>query len=128
MRYILEEPEAQSIKIEETLDMVQRDDLRVELMIDVARESEYPVVFDIGVGGSVISEPVLHQGILYFGACDRHFYAIDAKNGVQKWSFITGGVIYSKAIIHEAGCTSHPLTETFTASPWTTESLCGSSR
>jgi outer membrane protein assembly factor BamB len=32
-------------------------------------------------------DPVIHEGVVYVGSRGTHFYAIDAKTGVEKWSW-----------------------------------------
>jgi outer membrane protein assembly factor BamB len=40
--------------------------------------------------GVVESSPVVAAGLVYFGSWDRRVYAIDARSGRLRWSFITG--------------------------------------
>jgi outer membrane protein assembly factor BamB len=49
-------------------------------------------------GGSIFNRPVFEDGILYFGCCDKKFYAI-TKDGKLVWSFETQGVILSSPCI-----------------------------
>ncbi len=67
------------------------DTLKTELFsFDVgmkAQDKDITAVFGVGVGGSVIAAPMVRKGVLYFGACDKKFYAADAKTGRQRWVF-----------------------------------------
>ncbi len=51
--------------------------------------------FMIGEGGSIMSTPVVHEGMLYFGSADNYVYAVDAKTGKEVWKYKTGGKIFS---------------------------------
>lgn len=62
-------------------------------VLTVLRENEKDAIFRIGEGGSISAEPVLRDGILYFGACDKNFYAVDAVTGRQIWKFRTDGPV-----------------------------------
>ncbi|MBU0953664.1 MAG: PQQ-binding-like beta-propeller repeat protein [Nanoarchaeota archaeon] len=62
-------------------------------MAEVAQE--FPVLWEIGVGGAVTTTPVAHNGVIYVGAADKNFYAIDAETGQEQWRFTTNGPILS---------------------------------
>ena len=51
----------------------------------------------IGIGGSITAKPVVNNDIIYFGAYDKNFYALDL-NGKGLWRFPTNGVIQSYAL------------------------------
>ena len=40
-------------------------------------------------GGSIPTTPVTDGDTVFFGACTKYFYAVDAKTGRQKWKFLT---------------------------------------
>ncbi len=42
-------------------------------------------------GDRVVSSPVWHEGVIYFGGDDGNIYAVDATNGRQLWKHATGG-------------------------------------
>jgi outer membrane protein assembly factor BamB len=57
-------------------------------------------VWDIGTGGTISTGfGVLHDGIVYFGACDHILYAIFAENGQEKWRFKTNDILMSKPCV-----------------------------
>jgi len=60
-------------------------------------EPSTEVVFSLGVGGSVVGDPVIDEDRIYFGACDKNFYCVDF-NGKEIWRFPTGGVIWHCAL------------------------------
>src|SRR5659263_54894 len=51
--------------------------------------------------GFIKSVPAVSNGVVYFGAEDKMFYAIDAKNGTLKWKNDTslGGYTASAAVV-----------------------------
>ncbi len=59
----------------------------LNLIIDQSRDSPW----GIKKGGSIASIPLVYKGILYFGANDYNFYAVNAKTGKEMWRFSTGG-------------------------------------
>ncbi len=46
-----------------------------------------------GPGGSIDSDPIVHEGIVYIGAGDWYFYAVNAENGKEIWRFRTSGYV-----------------------------------
>jgi len=62
-------------------------------VLAVLRETERDAIFRIGEGGSICSNPVVLNGMVYFGACDKNFYAVDAETGNLKWKFRTDDFI-----------------------------------
>lgn len=50
----------------------------------------------IGFGGSITARPIVYNDTIYFGACDKNFYAIDMQ-GRKRWIFATNGTIQSYA-------------------------------
>ena len=55
--------------------------------------------WSIGEGGSFFPAPIVHDGVVYIGCCDRNFYAIDFQTGLEKWRHAVNGVILSRAAI-----------------------------
>lgn len=51
--------------------------------------------WELNVGASLYSSPLLHEGTLYFGADNNNLYAADAKTGSRKWQLPTGGKVRS---------------------------------
>jgi len=44
-------------------------------------------------GDRVVSSPVMHEGMLFFGSDDGCVYAVDAATGRERWRFRTGGPV-----------------------------------
>src|SRR3989338_4785213 len=42
----------------------------------------------VGVGGSITSVPLIFNGTVFFGACDKNFYAVGL-DGKERWRFAT---------------------------------------
>lgn len=59
------------------------------------------VIWKFKVNSEIISSPIIENDILYFGANDNNFYAIDSKNSEIKWKYKTNGAITGKASIFE---------------------------
>jgi outer membrane protein assembly factor BamB len=75
-------------------------DLEMVGMVETVKTMGIAPVFFIRTGGTVnVSFANLHQGVLYFGACDHIFYAVDAETGSELWRFRTNDVIISKPYI-----------------------------
>ena len=52
--------------------------------------------------GEVSSSPVVSGGVVYFGCCDKHLYAVDSKTGEEKWKFNTGdGGVDSSPVVSD---------------------------
>lgn len=89
-KYISEVPE--SISFETDQEFGHLDVVRV---LNEIRESGTPQVFGAKKGGSIMSNIELKDGIIYFGACDGNFYAVNAKSGRELWRYPAGDVILS---------------------------------
>lgn len=57
------------------------------------RDLKKPYWWNIDVGGSIPGPVLCHEGMAYFGACDKNFYALDVSTGKEIWRFATEGVI-----------------------------------
>jgi outer membrane protein assembly factor BamB len=97
--YVPEDDFAGSISFQ--MEGNQFENLEISIAIDRIMESKEDTTWKIGVGGSIFAAPLTHDGIVYFGACDKNFYAVDADNGKEIWKFSTEGAILSTACIYE---------------------------
>lgn len=77
----------------------QFSNIEIVSVLDRMVESREDANWSMGVGGSVYAAPLVHGGVIYFGSCDKNFYAIDAETGKEIWKFPVGGVILSTAAI-----------------------------
>ncbi|MBI4020093.1 MAG: PQQ-binding-like beta-propeller repeat protein [Candidatus Aenigmarchaeota archaeon] len=68
-------------------------DLYIAGLLESIKNTKDTQIFDIGVGGSILGDPVVHENVVYFGACDKNFYAVSLKDGKEIWSFVAGDVI-----------------------------------
>jgi outer membrane protein assembly factor BamB len=57
-------------------------------------------LWDIRLGGSIISSPVIKDSIAFIGARDNNIYAISTKTGAIKWQKQTGGWIDASPLIN----------------------------
>jgi outer membrane protein assembly factor BamB len=44
-------------------------------------------------GDAIESSPVVAGGIVYFSSQDHYVYAIEARAGKKRWSYMTGGAL-----------------------------------
>jgi outer membrane protein assembly factor BamB len=60
-----------------------------------ARDLNSPsvVVWTFPTAGGIWAKPLLHDGVLYFGAMDHGLYAVDAATGRQLWRIDLGGAV-----------------------------------
>jgi len=50
-------------------------------------------------GDRVVSSPVMHGGMLFFGSDDGCVYAVDAATGRERWRFRTGGPVSATPVV-----------------------------
>lgn len=55
----------------------------------------------VTAGGSIGSQAVVVDDIIYFGAFDSYVYALEAIKGKLLWDFRTGGIIHSTPLINK---------------------------
>lgn len=53
------------------------------------------VKWKFATGDRIVSSPVAHEGVLYFGSDDGNLYAVDAASGRQRWKYSTAGPVPS---------------------------------
>ncbi len=58
-------------------------------------------VWHFSAGGKIRTEPVLDNGLVWFGSADNSLYAIDAVTGKESFRFKTDGNIYGKPLISD---------------------------
>ncbi len=46
-----------------------------------------------------LASPVMHNGLVFIGSLDNHFYALDVRSGWAAWKYRSGGSIVSTAVI-----------------------------
>ena len=51
--------------------------------------------------GKIRSSPVVDNGLVYTGSCDKQFYALDIYSGEKKWQNSTGGEILASPLVHK---------------------------
>jgi outer membrane protein assembly factor BamB len=68
-----------------------------ELMLENAsiltREHKRGSPWGVRTGGSITSRSTIHDGVLYFGANDHNFYAVDIETGREVWRYKTKGPV-----------------------------------
>jgi outer membrane protein assembly factor BamB len=83
----------EDVGVVQTVDLSQFSDLNLVNVISLAKESKRDSPWGVKTGGSVACRSITHKGVLYFGANDHNFYAIDMKTGEELWRFGTGGPV-----------------------------------
>jgi len=51
--------------------------------------------------GKINSSPVIDNGIVYTGSCDKYLYAFDINSGEKKWQNSTGGEILATPLVYK---------------------------
>ncbi|MFC2143958.1 PQQ-binding-like beta-propeller repeat protein [Candidatus Aenigmatarchaeota archaeon] len=74
-------------------------DLKIEFLTEMIRETNAVLIFNLTVGGSIVSRPVIKDSMVYFGACDKNVYAVDLETGEEVWRFPTNGPIIEAVAI-----------------------------
>jgi len=69
----------------------------VTLSSQAPRDPEDWVKWRFETQDAVYASPLISDGIIYIGSTDSTFYAIDAKNGREKWRYQSGASIQSTA-------------------------------
>ena len=93
-------------------------------LVTLAQKNEY-ILWSYETGDRVNSNPVIDEGLIYFGSNDHTFYAIDATTHDELWSYQTPFNIQSEALIlgeniyFESGNNCYALNKTTGAEIWT---------
>lgn len=81
------------VEVVQSVDISQFPELRMVNLIHQIMSQDRDSPWGIKTGGSIGSRPLEHDGIVYFGANDHNFYAVDEKTGKELWRFGTGGIV-----------------------------------
>lgn len=81
------------VKVEVLLPPEQFEDVEIISLKEEVKESRDDQIWNVGVGGSISIKPIIHEGIVYFGSCDKNFYALDKETG-KKVTEIPAGPFY----------------------------------
>ncbi|MCU0497587.1 MAG: PQQ-binding-like beta-propeller repeat protein [Anaerolineae bacterium] len=57
-------------------------------------------LWEFKTDNGIWSQPLLHEGILYFGSMDHFLYAVNAETGEQVWALDLGGAIPSSPTLY----------------------------
>ncbi|MCU0475639.1 MAG: PQQ-like beta-propeller repeat protein [Anaerolineae bacterium] len=68
-----------------------------------ARDIDDPsvVIWTFETENGVWSEPLLHEGVLYFGAMDHYLYAVEAATGQLRWKVDLQGAVAATPALYE---------------------------
>jgi len=62
--------------------------------VEIKKTKKFDRMWKCGYGGSINTEPLIINGILYFGSTDGNMYALDCETGKELWRFKTNGIIF----------------------------------
>jgi outer membrane protein assembly factor BamB len=79
--------------------MFRGDAARTGTSAGAAPREFHRVKWTFPTGGRVVSSPVWHDGLVYFGSDDGNVYAVDAATGRQRWMTRTEGPVASTPAI-----------------------------
>ena len=71
-------------------------DVDVEDLV-IKKTKTYDRVWNTGLGGSIDNNPIIHKGVIYFGAQDGYVYGVDEKTGKIVWIFKTNDLIVASS-------------------------------
>lgn len=63
--------------------------------------NEGTLVWSAELGGSVLSDPLIHDNKVYTGCGDGKIYCLDAANGTVIWSYQTGGLMRQRPAVED---------------------------
>ena len=63
--------------------------------------NEYELAWRFATGDSVLSSPVVADGIVYFASADQSVYAVDVASGKKRWSFPTEDSVEAPPLVLE---------------------------
>jgi outer membrane protein assembly factor BamB len=61
--------------------------------LEVKKVKVFDRTWKIGPGGSIMTRPLLLNGVAYFGSYNQNVYAVSADDGTLEWKFHTNGPI-----------------------------------
>ncbi len=70
------------------------DDFSVDIDDSKIRKTkEFDRMWKVEPGGSMAQIPLVHDGVIYFGSCNRNVYAVSIDTGELIWKYKTEGII-----------------------------------
>ncbi|MCK4714874.1 MAG: PQQ-like beta-propeller repeat protein [Candidatus Aenigmarchaeota archaeon] len=88
------------VEVKTGINISQFDDIEVSIAFETAKELHEMTLFNVGIGGTIMSSPILHDGILYFGSNDTNFYAVTI-DGKELWRFATQDPVLGTARLYD---------------------------
>ncbi len=79
----------------------QRDQRHTGISGDESVSVPMKLAWTAPTTGPIRVQPVVSDGVVYFGTCGQTFHAVDARTGEQKWVFFTDGEVRSTASVAE---------------------------
>jgi len=76
-------------------------DVEIAGVLAQMEEQHKTAMYNIGIGGSIASQPQISGNRLFIGACDKNFYCVDVKTGKELWRFSTQGPNLFRASIKD---------------------------
>jgi outer membrane protein assembly factor BamB len=80
------------------------DGFSVEMQdVSVEKSGKFDRIWKAGEGGSLHQQPLIRDGIVYFGSCNHNVYAVSLESGCEVWRFRTGGIIMNTSPVECGG-------------------------
>jgi len=80
------------------------DDFSVEMEdFSVTKVDRFDRVWKWGEGGSIHQQPLILDGVVYFGSCNHNVYAVSLLTGKEIWRFRTSGVMINTSPVEHMG-------------------------
>ncbi len=70
---------------------------------EITNVKKYDRIWRIEEGGSMCCAPLVHEGVVYIGACNHNLYAIDIETGKLKWKFKASNIFLESSPVYWEG-------------------------
>jgi outer membrane protein assembly factor BamB len=74
-----------------SFDTSQFGNLELVAILDNLVQRNVDISWNFGIGGTVWASPAIHDGVVFFGARDKCFYAVDISSGRLVWKYKSRG-------------------------------------
>ncbi len=83
--------------------MFQHDERHTGVSQDSKISVPMGQAWTFATNGPIRVQPVVKDGVVYFGSCDQKFYAVSAATGELRWRYFTDGEVMSTAAVGDDG-------------------------
>jgi outer membrane protein assembly factor BamB len=100
-KYFLPEIENQEVKTEIVLDKKTAREFELISFWGYLKETKVNPLWGLKVGGSIVTNPLFHEGKVIFGSCDKNVYAVRIQDGKRVWKYSTNDPVAYLGSLHE---------------------------